>query len=123
MSDAVEIWEHPTAAQIHMLVGWRQWADAGSISSGLPKYLIQQTQARKIGMIHPDGFYLFQFPGTHGLMRPIIKFEEGHPKSLETKRNELYYTGDDQRGVVILLGDEPHLDIERYSKAILHIIK
>ena len=123
MSDAVEIWERPTATQIHMLVGWRQWADAGSISSGLPKYLIEQTQARKIGIIRSDGFYLFQFPGTHGLMRPIIKFEEGHPKSLETKRNELYYTGNDQRGVVILLGDEPHLDIERYTEAVLHIIK
>jgi proteasome assembly chaperone (PAC2) family protein len=123
MSDAVEFWERPTAAQIYMLVGWRQWADAGSISSGLPKYLIQQTKARKIGEIRSDGFYLFQFPGTHGLMRPIIKFEDGYPKSLETKRNELYYTGNDQQGVVILLGDEPHLDIERYTEAVLHIIK
>ena len=67
MSDAVEIWETPKAREIYMLAGWRQWADAGSISSGLPQYLIQQTGARHIGSIRSDGFYLFQFPGTHDL--------------------------------------------------------
>ncbi len=38
---------------------------------------------------------------------------------LETPRNELYYTGDEMRGVVIFLGDEPQLDIERYTAAFL----
>ena len=60
MSDAVEIREHPTAQEIYMLAGWRQWADAGSTSSGLPQYLIEQTGAKKIGSINPGGFYLFQ---------------------------------------------------------------
>ena len=49
MSKAVEIWEKPTAQEIYMLAGWRQWADGGSISSGLPQYLINQTKAEKIG--------------------------------------------------------------------------
>jgi predicted ATP-grasp superfamily ATP-dependent carboligase len=121
MSDAVELWEQPQAEQIYMLAGWRQWADAGSISSGLPQYLIQQTKARKIGQISSDGFYLFQIPGTHDLVRPVVKFVDGFPQALEAPRNEIYYTGDAERGVVILLGDEPHLDIERYIQAVLHV--
>lgn len=123
MSDAVEIWERPEAREIFMIAGWRQWADAGSISSGLPGYLIRQTKAQQIGQIRSDDFFLFQFPGTHDLVRPVVKFDEGYPMSLDTPRSELHYAGDDQRGVVFFLGDEPHLNVERYVVAFLHAAK
>lgn len=119
MPDAVEISHYPKAHDIYMIAGWHQWADAGSVSSGLPEYLIQQTKARKIGSIRPDGFYLFQIPGTHDLVRPVVRFDEGYPQSLDTPRNELYYSGNDERGVVFFMGDEPHLDMERYTAAFL----
>jgi proteasome assembly chaperone (PAC2) family protein len=123
MPEALDLWEQPKAERVYMIVGWRQWADAGSVSSGLPEYLVQQTQARPIGKINPDGFYLFQIPGTHDLVRPIVEFDDGYPKSLEVSRNEFFYTGDEERGVVIFLGDEPHLDIERYTAALLKAAK
>jgi proteasome assembly chaperone (PAC2) family protein len=119
MPDAVVLSERPTAPEIHLIAGWRQWADGGSISSGLPQYLIQQTSARPIGTIRPDGFYLFQIPGTHDLVRPVVHFDDGFPKSLAAQRNEFFYSGDDQRGIVYFLGDEPHLDIERYTATLL----
>ncbi len=121
MSDAVEIWEHPKAEEIYMIAGWRQWADAGSTSSGLPQYLIEQTGARKIGSIQSDGFYLFQIPGTHDIVRPVVKFDQGYPESLETQHNDLYYAEHNQHGLLIFLGDEPQMDIERYAQAFLHI--
>jgi proteasome assembly chaperone (PAC2) family protein len=121
MPETVEIWEQPQANEIFMIAGWRQWADAGSISSGLPQYLIDQTKAHRIGTMHSDGFYLFQFPGTHDLVRPVVRFKEGFPESLETPRNEIYYAGDDERGVVFFLGDEPHLDAARYVTEFLRI--
>jgi proteasome assembly chaperone (PAC2) family protein len=121
MPEALEIWEQPQAEEIFMMAGWRQWADAGSISSGLPQYLIDQTGAHKIGTLHPDGFYLFQFPGTHDLVRPVVRFKEGFPESLETPKNEIYYAGDEKRGVVFFLGDEPHLNVERYVTEFLQI--
>lgn len=120
MSDAVELREKPQAQQMVMLVGWEQWADGGAVSSGLPRFLVQETGARKIGTIKPDGFYLFQIPGTHDLVRPVINFEDGYPKSLETPRNNFYFTENADRGVVIFTGEEPHLDVERYVEAILH---
>jgi len=61
----------------YMIAGWHEWADAGAVSSGLPQYLIDETRARKIGEIAPDGFYLFQIPGTHHLLRPVVQLEEG----------------------------------------------
>ncbi len=123
MPETWELWEHPQARHMAMLVGWRQWADAGSVSSGLPDYLIQAVNAHQIGTIHPEGFYLFQIPGTHDLVRPEVKFEDGYPESLEIHRNEVFFTGDEERGTVIAVGDEPHLDVERYIGALLDIAK
>lgn len=100
-----------------MIAGWRQWADAGSISSGLPEYIIKQTEARLVGQIKPDGFYLFQLPGAHHLLRPMVGFEEGHRQYLEQRRNEFYFAGNEEKGLVIFLGDEPHLDVDRYAAA------
>lgn len=121
MSDAVEIWERPQTHRLYMIAGWRQWANAGSISSGLVDYLIKRTGAHQIGEIKADGFYLFQFPGTHDLVRPIVKFKEGWPIALDSPRNDLYYVGNEDQGVIFLLGDEPHLDAERYVSSILDL--
>jgi proteasome assembly chaperone (PAC2) family protein len=109
--------EIPTAQNMVMIAGWRQWADAGAISSELPAYLIKKTGARKIGEIRPDGLYLFQIPGTHHLLRPVIQIEDGRVANLEQRRNELYYTGSDEQGLIIFLGDEPHMNMEQYSAA------
>ena len=117
--DFVKLVERPVAKEMYMLIGWRQWADAGSVSSGLPQYLIEFNKAHKIGEIDPSGFYIFQIPGTHDLVRPVVKFKEGYPEFLENKRNEFFYNGDEERGIVYFLGDEPHMDAERYVGALL----
>lgn len=119
MTDALEILQRPEKRPLYMIAGWRQWADAGSISSGLPQYLIQETGAKRIGSIRPDGFYLFQIPGTHDLVRPVVQFNDGYPESLTTQRNELFYAEVGEVGIVFFLGDEPQLDMERYANLFL----
>jgi hypothetical protein len=123
MDNLVELWEKPVADEINMIVGWHQWADAGAISSGLPRYLMEQTGARKIGEIKTEGFYLFQLPGTHHFLRPEIKLDEGYRKGLSSRKNEFFYSGDDSKGLVIFLGEEPHLNVERYAEAFFHAVK
>jgi proteasome assembly chaperone (PAC2) family protein len=120
MADAVTFYEKPEASDLVLLTGWRQWADAGSISSGLPLYLVQQLKAHQIGIIPPDGYYIFQIPGTHDLVRPVVKFDQGHPEYLQSRRNEFYFASPNAGpGLVIFLGDEPHLDIDRYVDTLL----
>jgi proteasome assembly chaperone (PAC2) family protein len=119
MDRTVEFTEKPAAQEIFMIAGWEQWADAGAISSGLPVYLVEHTGARRIGEITPDSFYMFQIPGTHHFLRPEIKLEGGYRQSLTAHRNEFFYTGDDQRGLVIFQGEEPHTSAERYAEAFL----
>jgi len=122
MDDLVELWEKPTSEEMYMIVGWHQWADAGAISSGLPQYLIDQTSARKIGEIRSEEFYLFQIPGTHHFLRPEIKLDEGYRKELGSRKNEFFYSGDASKGLVIFLGEEPHLNVERYAEAFFHVV-
>ena len=123
MDELVELWEKPGADKIYMIAGWHQWADAGNISSGLPEYLIQHADARKIGEIGADGFYLFQVPGTHHFLRPEIKLKDGYRQELTERLNEIYYTGDDEKGLVIFLGEEPHLNEGRYAEAFLDAVE
>lgn len=122
MTDTIDLWLNPIAEdssieEIYMIAGWRQWADAGTISSGLPKYLMRQLDAEKIGELNLDDAYLFQIPGTHDLVRPTVKMEDGYPASLEAPENEIFFAEVGGKGVIIFLGDEPHLNVKKYAKA------
>lgn len=119
MTSGVTFTAKPQADEVYMICGWRQWADAGSLSSLLPKYLVQELDAKKIGEMATDGYYLFQIPGTHDMVRPVVTFEDGFPQALEGKENTFYYAEVDGRGLVIFLGDEPHLDMDRYARTLL----
>jgi proteasome assembly chaperone (PAC2) family protein len=122
MDALLNLWDRPAAAEKFMIAGWEQWADAGAVSSGLPRYLMNHLRARKIGEIRPDGFYIFQVPGTHHFLRPQIKLADGHTKELEVPTNEFYYAGSEVeeplqrgKGLVIFLGEEPHLNVDHYA--------
>jgi proteasome assembly chaperone (PAC2) family protein len=123
LNDLIALVERPQTAETYMVAGWHQWADAGAVSSKLPRYLIDQTRARKIGEIRSEGFYLFQVPGTHKWFRPKIKLDEGHSIDLQARRNEFHFTGDDRKGLVIFSGTEPHLKEDRYAEAFLDVVE
>ena len=106
-----------------MIAGWQQWADAGCISSGLPKHIIEATGARKIGELNVGGCYLFQVPGTHHFLRPEVKLNDGYRESLTKHANELYYAELQGKGLIIFAGDEPHLDADRYAEAFFAAVK
>jgi proteasome assembly chaperone (PAC2) family protein len=123
MNELVHFDEIPKSANMRMIAGWRQWADAGSVSSALPQYLIETTGAKKIGEIRDDRFYLFQIPGAHHLLRPVIELDDGYRQTLEENKNEFYFAGDDENGLVIFLGDEPHLGVDSYAEAYFSAVK
>jgi len=123
MDDLVELWESPAGQGKCMIAGWHQWADAGAVSSGLPQYLIDQTNAGRIGQIKPDSFYLFQLPGTHHLLRPQVKLSEGHREEMGTRRNEFFFSSEGNRGFLIFLGEEPHQNEERYAQAFFDAVE
>lgn len=123
MDELIELWEEPAIENAAMVVGWRQWADGGAVSSELPRYLIEHTHAHQIGILHSDPFYIFQVPGTHALFRPEIKLENGYRAELREKRNEIYWAKNNDRPLVIFLGDEPQLNVARYARAFFDVAR
>ncbi len=123
MEELVRLWEIPETTENYMIAGFEQWADAGEISSGLPAYLIELTAAERIGKIRPDGFYIFQVPGTHHLLRPQVKIVDGHRERMSTHENNLFYANVNGKGLLIFMGEEPHQNEERYSEAFLDMVE
>ena len=125
MSSAFELFERPETQveDTYMIAGWRQWADGGSVSSGVPQYLVEKLGAKKIGRIKPEGFYLFQTPVSQFLFRPQVKFEQGYRQSIVGPHSDVYYWTNGQKALVIFLGDEPHMNVERYAEAFFDITK
>ena len=123
MNGSLDLWEGPTAEEVYMIAGWEQWADAGEVSSELPRYLVDRLAARRIGEIKPQGFYMFQVPGTHHFLRPEVKLEAGHIKELTRRRNEFYYAESAGKGLVIFRGEEPHLNAEGYADAFFDAVE
>ncbi len=115
--------ETPTAEEVVMIAGWHQWADAGSISSGLPAYLIEKLNTHKIGEISREGFFLFQIPGAHHLLRPEVHTKDGVVQEMRVIPTELYYAELSGKGLVIFLGEEPHVNEEEYAEAFFDIVE
>ena len=90
----------------YLIAGWRrQWSDGGSISSGLPRYLIDKLNAREIGQFGEEvsrQCYPFQVPGTHDAYRPRVAYQDGLPTQDMFRRNYFYDAGN---GLIIFLGD------------------
>ena len=51
----------------------------------------------------------------HDLLRPRIKLVDGHCEELTKPDNKIYYWQNEGKGLVILAGDEPHLNVEAYA--------
>lgn len=123
MDERVHLREIPTAEEMIMIAGWHQWADAGSISSGLPAYLIDMLDARKIGEISRDRFFLFQIPGAHHLLRPEVHTTDGVVQEMRVIPTEVFYAELSGKGLIIFLGEEPHVNEEEYAAAFFDIVK
>ena len=114
--DLVVFQETPTAE--YLIAGWRrQWSDGGEISSGLPRYLIDQVKAKRIGEMSNQVSkmcYPFQVPGTHDMYRPTAVYQDGLPSGEMVRENNFYDAGN---GLVIFMGEEPWFRIDIYGEA------
>ncbi len=123
MSDRLVTFQGKPQAQ-YMIAGWRrQWSDGGEVSSGLPRYLIDQTTAKRIGELGPEVYkkcYPFQVPGTHDMYRPKVAYQDGMPVGPMHRENYFYDAGD---GLIIFLGEEPWSRMDIYGEAFFQAIK
>ncbi len=103
-----------------MIAGFNQWANAGNVSSGIPEYLIEKLNARRVGYIRKDDFYIFQLPGSHFMCRPPVKYVEGYEEDYQEEPiNDFHYTEISEKGLVIFIGTEPNQHEDVYVNTLL----
>lgn len=115
---------HEKFSAQYMIAGWRrQWSDGGEISGGLPQYLIEKLQARKIGEMGKEVSmmcYPFQVAGTHDAFRPGATYRDGLPSRPMYRENYLFDGGS---GLIIFLGEEPWYHIDIYGAAFFQAVR
>ena len=60
-------------------------------------------------------------PGAHHLLRPEVHTKEGVVQEMRVIKSELHYAEFGEKGLVIFLGEEPHVNEEEYAEAFLDV--
>lgn len=100
-----------------MIMGLDGWGNAGEVSTFAVKYLVDMLNAKKFGEIPPEKFH------DYLIQRPIVSIERGMIQSYISPRNDLFYWVNSKGGadLVLLLGNEPHLNWAKYTESILEL--
>jgi len=108
--------ERPT----FMIAGFNQHSNVGNVSSGIPEYLIEKLNARRVGHIRKGDFYIFQLPGSQFMFRPPVKYVEGYEEYYQEEPiNDFYYAEVSEKGLIIFIGTEPNLREDVYVNTLL----
>ncbi|AQT68960.1 PAC2 family protein [Anaerohalosphaera lusitana] len=115
----LNILEKPNMKNPTLLLGFSGWMNGGEVSTGTVQWLIEDSRAREIAEINPEGFYIYNFPGTMEtttLFRPHTRIVDGVVAEYQTPENVFYY--DDSKDLVLFSGKEPNLNWEGFADCI-----
>ena len=119
VSDKLNIYKRPKLDNPRMLLGFSGWMDGGNISTGTIKCLIDKLGAQRFAEIKPEGFYIYNFPGSMeitALFRPHTKIKNGLITTFGIPANEFFYS--EENNLILFLGKEPHLRWEEFTDCI-----
>lgn len=115
-SERLLIRSRPALCDGRMIVALSGWMDGGDVSTGTVEWLVRTLEAAKVAEIAPEGFYLYNFPGSMeiaALFRPSTKIEDGLIISYEPPASEFYC--DPTSNLLLFNGKEPHLNWSAYA--------
>jgi proteasome assembly chaperone (PAC2) family protein len=122
VSDKLKILYKPDLNNPRLLMGFTGWMDGGEVSTGTMKYLIDKLHAQKFAEINPEGFYIYNFPGSMemtALFRPHTRIRAGLIKSFEVPKNEFFL--DEQHNLILFSGKEPNLQWEEFADCVFYL--
>lgn len=114
--------EEPKLSKATMLLSFSGWMNGGNVSLGSVEYLRQSLQARELGFIEPEVFYIYNFPGNMELtamFRPHVRIEGGLIQELRKPLNRFHY--DAGTNLILFEGKEPNFHWREYADCILAV--
>ncbi|UCD28206.1 MAG: PAC2 family protein [Planctomycetota bacterium] len=110
-SDRLKMHASPKLGEGRMVLAFSGWMDGGDVSTGTVEWLVDALGAHKVAEIDPEGFYIYNFPGTmeiSALFRPHTKIEEGTITEFKPPSNTFYCDGENK--LLLFSGKEPNLN-------------
>lgn len=115
-SDRLEIHDQPRLSDGRMVLAFSGWMDGGDVSTGTVKWLVKTLNAREVATINPEGFYIYNFPGSmeiSTLFRPHTSIEDGLITSYRPPENTFFC--DDEHDLILFRGKEPNFNWCEYA--------
>lgn len=121
-SDKLRIYRRANLHEPRLLVGFSGWMDGGDVSTGTIKCLIEKLAAEGFAELKPEGFYIYNFPGSmemSSLFRPHTRIRKGLIRSYEVPKNEFFCA--ENADLILFWGKEPNLLWEEFADCILSV--
>jgi predicted ATP-grasp superfamily ATP-dependent carboligase len=118
-SENLRLYKQPFFQNATLLLGFSGWMDGGDVSTGAIKYLAGKLDSEELGYVDPEGFYIYNVPGTmevSALFRPHARIEGGLIKEYQPPENVFFGSSDNK--TLMFLGKEPNLAWEAYADCI-----
>jgi proteasome assembly chaperone (PAC2) family protein len=118
-TDKLTIERNPRFNKPRLVMGFSGWMDGGDVSTGTIKVLREKLNAEQFAHIEPEGFYIYNFPGTmeiSTLFRPHTKMKDGLVQKYDMPANTFYAS--EKHDIVLMSGKEPNLAWENYADCI-----
>ncbi len=123
-SDKLRIHKRAKLVDGRLLMGFSGWMDGGNISTGTIKFLAEQLDAPKAAEIDPEGFYIYNFPGTMeitAMFRPHARIRDGIVRSCEMPSNTFFVNEDNN--LILFAGKEPNLGWAEFTDCIFSLCR
>lgn len=123
-SDKLRIYKQAKLADGRLLMGFSGWMDGGNISTGTVKFLTEQLDAPKSAEIKPEGFYIYNFPGSMeiaAMFRPHTRIRDGIVQSCDMPSNTFFLN--EENNLILFTGKEPNLAWAEYADCIFSLCR
>jgi proteasome assembly chaperone (PAC2) family protein len=118
-TQAIQHLSRPQLENPILIAGFGGWGDVLKVSTGLADFLIRQFKAEKFATLNPDVFFRYDEA------RPQVNIVNGTLKEFTYPECALYAarTGQSQRDIVILKGEEPQLAWQVFAQALFNLLQ
>ena len=122
--ESLTTFDPPRLENGSMLLAFTGWMDGGEVSTGTVKHLLTTLDARKIASIDPEGYYIYNFPGSMelaALFRPHVKYSEGLVEQFDLPENVFHC--DETHRLVLFAGKEPNLNWRDFGDRVFDVAR
>jgi proteasome assembly chaperone (PAC2) family protein len=112
----------PNFNKPRLLLSFSGWMDGGDVSTGTVKALIDKLDAETFAEVEPEGFYLYNFPGSMemtALFRPHTTIQDGLITSFEIPADAFYASRESD--LIMFSGKEPNLHWQQFAECIFSL--